>query len=127
MVSDALFVNGFYRTMGIPDTVYIMVVSSFLEVLYFFKILPFSVLMAKLCPPGCEGSLMAFVMSTISLAFIISGYFGVALASYVEVTETDFSGFRKGLLIQAACTVLPLFWSSFIPESPKVESEKKEK
>ncbi|KVI07319.1 probable folate-biopterin transporter 7 isoform X1 [Cynara cardunculus var. scolymus] len=127
MVSDALFVNGFYRTMGIPDSLYIVVVSGLLEVLYFFKTLPFSVLMAKLCPAGCEGSLMAFVMSSIALAFIVSGYLGVALGSYVEITETDFSGFQKGLLIQAACTVLPLFWSSVIPEYPKLKTQKKEK
>nr|GEU86259.1 probable folate-biopterin transporter 7 [Tanacetum cinerariifolium] len=101
MASDALFVTGFYRTMGIPDSLYIVIISGVLEVSYFFKILPFSVLMAKLCPPGCEGSLMAFAMSTIALAFIVGGYLGVALASYVEVTETDFSGLRKGLLIQA--------------------------
>lgn len=36
------------------------------------------------------GSLMAFVMSSIALAYIVSGYIGVALSSYVEVTETDF-------------------------------------
>ncbi|PWA38150.1 major facilitator superfamily protein [Artemisia annua] len=126
MASDALFVTGFYRTMGIPDSLYIVIISGVLEVSYFFKILPFSVLMAKLCPPGCEGSLMAFVMSTIALAFIVGGYLGVALASYVEVTDTDFSGLRKGLLIQAVCTVVPIFWSSFIPETPKVETEKKE-
>ncbi|KAL7585039.1 probable folate-biopterin transporter 7 [Lactuca sativa] len=126
MVSDSLFVSGFYHRIGIPDSLYVIFVSGVLEVLYYFKTLPFSVLMAKLCPPGCEGSLMAFVMSSIALAFIISGYIGVALASYVEITETDFSGLRKALLIQAACTVVPLFWSSFIPESPKVEIGKKE-
>ncbi|XP_071732024.1 probable folate-biopterin transporter 7 [Rutidosis leptorrhynchoides] len=126
MLSDALFVKGFYRTMGIQDPVYVVVVSGLLEVLYLFKILPFSVLMAKLCPPGCEGSLMAFVTSSITLALIVSGYLGVALSSYVEVTKTDFSGLPKGLLIQAAFTVLPLFWSSFIPDVPKVKAVKKD-
>ncbi|KAJ9545925.1 hypothetical protein OSB04_025632 [Centaurea solstitialis] len=123
MVSDALFVNGFYRTMGLPDSLYVVVVSGLLEVLYFFKTLPFTVLIAKLCPPGCEGSVMAFVMSSIALAYIVSGYLGVALGSYIKVTETDFSGLRNGLLIQAACTVFPLFWASFIPESPKTEKK----
>ncbi|XP_076954893.1 putative folate-biopterin transporter 7 [Bidens hawaiensis] len=125
MLSDALFVNGFYRRLGIHNSVYVVFVSGFLEVLYMFKILPFNVLMAKLCPPGCEGSLMAFLMSTVALAFIVSGYFGVALASYVGVTVTNFSGFKKGLVIQAVCTVLPLFWSSCIPEGMKPEPEKK--
>ncbi|KAJ0694721.1 putative MFS transporter superfamily, biopterin transporter family [Helianthus annuus] len=124
MVSDALFVNGFYRSLGIPDSLYVVVVSGFLEVVYYFKILPFSILMAKLCPPGCEGSLMAFVMSTIALAFIVSGYIGVTLASWV-VTETDVSGLRNALVIQAVCTIVPLLWSSYIPDSPRPEAEAK--
>ncbi|XP_021282641.1 probable folate-biopterin transporter 7 isoform X2 [Herrania umbratica] len=118
MISDVLFVKGIYQQMGVPDSVYVVVFSGVLEVLFFFKILPFSVLIAQLCPPGCEGSLMAFVMSAVALAFIVSGYLGVALASYM-VTGNDFSGFPLGLLIQAVCTLLPLFWSSWIPDDVK--------
>ncbi|XP_022896666.1 probable folate-biopterin transporter 7 [Olea europaea var. sylvestris] len=125
IISDVLFVNGVYRSMGIPDSLYVVVFSGFLEVLYFFKILPFNVLMAQLCPPGCEGSVMAFVMSAIALAFIVSGYLGVALASYVGVTGDDFSGLPRGLLIQAVCTLFPLFWSSCIPDV-KSKGKKKE-
>ncbi|XAR56511.1 hypothetical protein NMG60_11037033 [Bertholletia excelsa] len=119
MVSDFLFVNGIYREMGIPDSVYVVLFSGLLEVLYFFKILPFMVLVAQLCPPGCEGSVMAFLTSSIALAFIVSGYFGIALASYVGASGNDFSGLSRGLLIQAACTIVPLFWSSCIPDEPK--------
>lgn len=127
MLSDYLFVKGVYQQMGIPDSVYVVVFSGLLEVLYFFKILPFSVLMAKLCPSGCEGSVMAFVMSAIALAFIVSGYLGVALASYVGVTADDFSGLPKGLLIQAAFTLLPLVGVSYVAEDVKsVPEEKKE-
>lgn len=126
MISDVLFVKGFYQKIGVEDSLYVVVVSGLLEVLYFFKILPFSVLMAKLCPAGCEGSLMAFIMSTIALAFILSGYLGVALASYVGVTGDDFSGLPYGLLIQAAATLLPLFWSSYIPDDANLKTKKKE-
>ncbi|XP_022744188.1 probable folate-biopterin transporter 7 [Durio zibethinus] len=119
MISDVLFAKGIYQHLGVPDSVYVVVFSGVLEVLFFFKILPFSILMAQLCPPGCEGSLMAFVMSAVALAFIVSGYLGVALASYVGVTGNDFSGFPLGLLIQAVCTLLPLFWSSWIPNDVK--------
>ncbi|KAG5567868.1 hypothetical protein RHGRI_003147 [Rhododendron griersonianum] len=121
MLSDVLFVKGLYRSMGIPDSLYVLVFSGFLEVLCFFKILPFSILVAQLCPPGCEGSLMAFLMSSIALAFIVSGYLGVALASYVGVTGNDFSGLSSGLLTQAACTLLPLYWSSCMPDEPKTK------
>ncbi|KAF3432307.1 hypothetical protein FNV43_RR27047 [Rhamnella rubrinervis] len=116
MVSDVLFVKGMYRSMGMPDSVYVVIFSGLLEVMFFFKILPFSVFIARLCPPGCEGSLMAFVMSATALAFIVSGYLGVGLASYVGVTPNDFSGFPLALLIQAVCTLLPLYWSYYIPD-----------
>ncbi|GMI63568.1 hypothetical protein like AT1G64890 [Hibiscus trionum] len=119
MISDVMFVRGTYRQMGVPDSIYVVVFSGVLEILFFFKILPFNVLIAQLCPTGCEGSLMAFVMSAVALAFIVSGYLGVALASYVGITENDFSGFPLGLLVQAVCTLLPIFFLSWIPDIQK--------
>ncbi|XP_019184214.1 PREDICTED: probable folate-biopterin transporter 7 [Ipomoea nil] len=120
MLSDMLFVKGVYGRLGIPESLYVVIFSGFLEMLCFFKILPFSVLMAQLCPPGCEGSVMAFLMSAVALAMVVSGYLGVALASHVKVTSgNDFSGFPSGLLIQAASTLVPLVCSSFIPDGPK--------
>lgn len=125
MFSDVLFVKGFYREMGVPDSLYVVVFSGLLEVMFFFKILPFSVFIAKVCPPGCEGSLLAFVMSAIALALIVSGYLGVALVSYTGVTADDFSMFPLALLIQAACTLLPLYWSYLIPDDVKTKTSKK--
>ncbi|XP_023007022.1 probable folate-biopterin transporter 7 [Cucurbita maxima] len=123
MISDMLFVKGFYRDMGVPDFVYVVLFSGLSEVLLFFKILPFSVLIPQLCPPGCEGSLMAFVMSAIALAFIVSGCLGVALASYVGVTASNFSGLPHGLIIQAICTLLPLSCSWCIPDDVKAKDK----
>ncbi|MCL7030391.1 hypothetical protein MKW94_001931 [Papaver nudicaule] len=130
MLSDVLFVNGTYLKMGIPNSVYVVIFSGLLEILLLFKVLPFSVLIAQLCPRGCEGSLVAFVMSAIALASIVSGYFGVALASYTGVTGEDFSGLPKAIVIQAACTVLPLFFSSWIHSdnaSPQLQKQKNKK
>ncbi|XP_045804444.1 probable folate-biopterin transporter 7 [Trifolium pratense] len=126
MISDFLFVRGFYRQIGVPDTLYVVIFSGFLEVLFFFKFLPFTVLLAQLCPQGCEGSIMAFLMSAVALAFIVSGYLGVALASYIKITGSDFSGFPFGLMIQAACTLLPIFWSSCIPDYVKTKDKHKD-
>ncbi|KAL5568299.1 hypothetical protein UlMin_024874 [Ulmus minor] len=119
MASDVLFVKGLYSRMGVADSVYVVIFSGVLEVLVFVKILPFSVLIAKLCPAGCEGSLMALVMSVIALSLIVSGYLGVALAECAGVTGDDFSGFPLALLIQALCTLLPLYWSYCIPDDHK--------
>ncbi|KAK4270767.1 hypothetical protein QN277_019539 [Acacia crassicarpa] len=126
MFSDFLFVRGFYRQLGVPDSLYVIIFSGLLEVLFFFKILPFMILVAQLCPPGCEGSVMAFLMSAVALSLIVSGYLGVALASFIKVTASDFSRLPLGLLIQAACTLLPVYWSSCIPDYVKSEGKKKD-
>ncbi|XP_043693859.1 probable folate-biopterin transporter 7 [Telopea speciosissima] len=127
MLSDVLFVKEIYRNLGVPDSVYVVVFSGLLEVLFQFKVLPFSVLMAQLCPPGCEGSLMAFLMSAIALSTIVSGYLGVVLASYVGVSGDNFEGLPYCILIQAACTLMPLFWSSWIPSDVKPQKKKHKK
>ncbi|AQK85592.1 Major facilitator superfamily protein [Zea mays] len=124
MLSDVLFVQGVYRKVGIPDSIYTIVFSGLLEGLMFFKVLPFSVHVAKLCPAGCEGSVMAFVMSALALATIVSGYLGVALAAFMGVSGDDFSALPACLLIEAACTMLPLCCSSLIKE--RREKEKKQ-
>ncbi|EPS57860.1 hypothetical protein M569_16957, partial [Genlisea aurea] len=124
MASDYLFVKGVYRRrMGIPDSAYVVVVSGLLEVVCFFKMLPFGVLMARLCPPGFEGSVMAVITSALALALIVSGYLGVALGSYV--VGEDYGGFGRGLLIQCGCTLLPVFWANrMIPDDEQVSQLK---
>lgn len=126
MLSDVLFIKGIYHSMGLPDSVYVAIFSGFIEVLCFFKILPFMILTAQHCPKGCEGSIMAFLMSAVALALMVSGYLGVLLASYVGVTASDFSGLPRGLLIQAAFTLLPLYWSSYIPDDANIKVKRKE-
>lgn len=127
VVSDLLFVRGVYRGMGVPDSVYVLFVSGVLESLFYFKNLPFTVLMTRVCPRGCEGSLMAFVMSAIALAFIVSGYLGIVLASFVEVTVDDYSGFGGGLAVEAICVVIPLVFTSWIYDEKEAEEKSKKK
>ncbi|KAJ3689477.1 hypothetical protein LUZ61_018641 [Rhynchospora tenuis] len=124
MLSDALFVKGIYRGFGIPDWLYVLIFSGLAEAGLFLKVLPCSVLVAKLCPPGCEGSVMAFVMSALALATIVSGYFGVVLASFLGVSENDFSNLPLCILIEAGCTMLPLLGSSWISEGIVAEKKK---
>ena len=127
VVSDLLFVRGVYRDLGVADSVYVLFVSGILETLFYFKNLPFTVLMTRLCPRGCEGSLMAFVMSAIALAFIVSGYLGIVLASFVEVTVDDHSGFAGGLAVEAVCVVVPLVLTSWIYDEKEGAEEKSKK
>ncbi|ONK73735.1 uncharacterized protein A4U43_C04F34720 [Asparagus officinalis] len=126
MMSDVFFVKGIYKDLGVPDSVYVTIFSGLLEVLFIFKLLPLCVLLAQLCPAGCEGSVMAFLMSAMALSVILSGYLGVALASLVGVSSGDFSGLGVGIVIQAAFTLIPLCWISWIPEMEKRVEKKEE-
>lgn len=126
MLSDILLVKQLNIRLGISNEVFVLGVSAFAEAVAQFKILPFTVLFAQLCPAGCEGSLMALVMSVQCLASIISGYLGVGLASLLRVSSENYSQLPLGIFIQSMATLVPLIWISFIPNAkPASEHHKK--
>jgi len=69
MILDLLFMQGFYQQMGVPDSFYMVIFAGFLEVLFFFKILPFSVLIAHKYPPGFPFGLRIRVVCTLLPTF----------------------------------------------------------
>lgn len=122
MLSDILLVKQLNIRLGISNEIFILGASAFAEAVAQFKILPFTVLFAQLCPAGCEGSLMALVMSAHCLASIMSGYLGVGLASFLRISSENYSQLPFGLFIQSMATLVPLIWISLIPNT-KLASE----
>lgn len=116
MLSDILLVNRVNLQLGIPDGTFVLGASAFVEALAQFKILPFMVLLAHLCPPGSEGSVFAFFMSAQCLACTMSAYLGVGLASYLHISSNSFNELPLGIIIQASFALLPVLWINFIPE-----------
>ena len=82
-----------------------------------FRFMPFLVLSARLCPPGIEGTLFALFMSAFNFGNTLGGYLGASLASHLGITATSFDNLTAGILIQAACTLLPILMLSFVPAS----------
>lgn len=127
MLFDILLVERINVELGIPDAALAMGGSAFVDAINQFKVLPFMVLLAQLCPPGSEGSLLAAFMSIQCLATIISGYMGVTLSCLLHISSNDFSELPTGIFVQAMAALLPLLWISFIPEgtpaSKHLESE----
>lgn len=119
MMFDMLLVKRMNVGLGIPDAALVLGASAFVDAINQFKILPFMVLLAQLCPAGSEGSLLAAFMSVQCLATIISGYMGVTLASMLHITGNDFSELPTGIFVQSMAALLPLFWISFIPDGSK--------
>ncbi|KAJ4841893.1 hypothetical protein Tsubulata_014254, partial [Turnera subulata] len=111
---------------GIPNEMFVCCFSGLAETLAQFKMLPFSVLLASLCPQGCEGSLTSFLASAFCLSSIVGGFLGVGLASVMGITSANFSGLPVGILIQVLAAVLPLGWIHLVPTfQPAVEKERK--
>ncbi|KAG0607502.1 hypothetical protein M758_8G033700 [Ceratodon purpureus] len=124
MLTDYIIVKRINLEYGIPDKWFVLGASAFVEAIGQFKILPFTVLLAQLCPPGSEASVFAFFASAQTIAGLTNGYLGVALANYLQITAKDFSGLPTGILIQSFCAMLPVLWIGLIPASePKPNKE----
>ncbi|XP_058721938.1 probable folate-biopterin transporter 8, chloroplastic [Vicia villosa] len=124
LLLDLVLVRQINLQFGIPNEVFAPCFSGLAEVLAQFKLLPFSVLFASLCPKGCEGSLTSFLASALILSSIVSGFFGVGLASLLGITSGDYSGLTVGILIQFVAALLPLRWIGSLPMSQPDSEEK---
>ncbi|XVF38559.1 hypothetical protein REPUB_Repub20aG0112500 [Reevesia pubescens] len=125
LLLDLMLVRQINLGMGIPNEVFALCFSGLAETLVQFKILPFAVLLATLCPRGCEGSLTSFLASALCLSSIISGFLGVGLAAFLGINSGDYSSLPVANLIQFLAALLPLGWIHQVPMSQPVEKERK--
>ncbi|KAH7573147.1 hypothetical protein ACOSP7_006599 [Xanthoceras sorbifolium] len=126
LLLDFILVRQINLQLGIPNEVFALCFSGLAEALAQFKLLPFSMLLASLCPQGCEGSLTSFSASALCFSSIVSGFLGVGLASLIRITSRDYSSLPVGILIQFLAALLPLAWIHHVPMSqPVVDKEKK--
>ncbi|PIA36205.1 hypothetical protein AQUCO_03400252v1 [Aquilegia coerulea] len=115
LLLDLILVKQYNLKLGISNEVYVLCLSGLSETVAQFKLLPFSVLFAKLCPPGCEGSLTSFLASALCLSSIISGFLGVGLASLIGISAGNYSSLSLGIILQFIAALVPLIWITFVP------------
>ncbi|CAI9776940.1 unnamed protein product [Fraxinus pennsylvanica] len=126
LLLDLVLVKQINVQLGIPNEVFALFFSGLAETVAQFKLLPFYVLFANLSPPGCEGSLLSFLASALCLSSIISGFFGVGLASFLGITYGDYSSLPLGIMMQFLAALLPLCWIDYVPMSlPAAEKARK--
>jgi hypothetical protein len=56
VLSKLILVKQVNLMLGIPNEIYVPCFPALAEAIAQFKVLPFSVFLSSLCPPGCEGS-----------------------------------------------------------------------
>ncbi|KAF8015899.1 hypothetical protein BT93_H1447 [Corymbia citriodora subsp. variegata] len=126
LLLDLVLVKQINLKLGIPNDVFSLCFSGLAETIAQFKLLPFAVLFANLCPRGCEGSLTSFLASALCLSSIVSGFQGVGLASLIRITSGNYSNLPVGILIQFMVALLPLAWMHLLPVSlDTVEKDRK--
>ncbi|WOL05783.1 putative folate-biopterin transporter 9, chloroplastic [Canna indica] len=115
LLSDFFLVKRINVKLGISNEAYVLCFSALAEAFAQLKVLPFTVLFSQQCPAGCEGSLFAFFASAMCLSSILSGVFGVGLASLIGVAAGDYSSMHWGILLQFVAALVPLGWISCVP------------
>nr|DAD20089.1 TPA_asm: hypothetical protein HUJ06_021552 [Nelumbo nucifera] len=125
LLLDLVLIKQINLRLGIPNEAYVLCFSGLAEMVAQFKLLPFSILFANLCPPGCEGALTSFLASALCLSSIISGFLGVGLASLIGVTSGDYSRLPLGISLQFLAALVPLGWLSRLPMSQPISKERK--
>ncbi|XP_058094957.1 probable folate-biopterin transporter 8, chloroplastic isoform X2 [Magnolia sinica] len=125
ILADLFLVKQINLRLGISNEAYVLCVSALAEAVAQFKILPFLVLFANVCPRGCEGSLIAFLASALCLSSIFSGFLGVGVAYLIGISSEDYSNLSVGILLQFVAALVPLGWISQIPISQTVRKGRK--
>lgn len=126
LLLDLVLVRQINLSLGIPSEVFALCFSGVAETIAQFKLLPFSVLFASLCPSGCEGSMTSFLASAFCLSSIISGVLGAGLASLIGITSGDYLSLPVAILIQFLAALVPLGWIRLLPMvEPAADKERK--
>lgn len=126
LLLDLVLVKQINLMLGVPNNIFALCFSGLAETIATFKTVPFFVLIGTLCPPGCEASVTAFLASTLTLSSIVSGFFGIGLASVLGITSGNYSSLSVGIMFQCLAALVPLLWINNLPVSlPSVEKERK--
>ncbi|EXB95958.1 hypothetical protein L484_014474 [Morus notabilis] len=122
---DLVLVKQINLEVGIPNGAFALCFSGLAETIAQFKLLPFSVLFANLCPRGCEGSLASFLASALCLSSIVSGCLGIGLALSLGITSGDYSKLPAGVVFQFVAALAPLLWIHHLPMSQNTSGKER--
>ncbi|OQR93655.1 folate-Biopterin Transporter (FBT) family [Achlya hypogyna] len=96
--------------LGIPDKAFVIGEDVAIVIVKYMQIMPITVLCAKLCPQGVEGTMFAGFDSIMNGSYLISGYLGAVLAQHAGITERNFENLWIVQLIIVGCRFLPFIF-----------------
>eukprot|EP00850_Spirogloea_muscicola_P010566 SM000062S19952 [mRNA] locus=s62:643291:646410:+ [translate_table: standard] len=105
---DLIQVTRVNLRIGIPDKAFILGDAAIVDVFQRLQLMPMLVLAARLCPPGIEGTLFAFLMSLSNFGSLTARWLGAVLMTAVGVTKDHYDLLWLAVLIRTCMRLLPI-------------------
>ncbi|CAK0897865.1 unnamed protein product [Prorocentrum cordatum] len=103
--------------LGIPDEAFVLGDDVIQTVAGELAHMPILVLAARICPPGVEATLFAFLMAVLNLSGFCATFLGSILTDLFHVTESDFQNLAVLTLVCNVSGLLPLALLGLVPEA----------
>eukprot|EP00897_Mesotaenium_endlicherianum_P004276 jgi/Mesen1/3877/ME000208S02891 len=113
---DLILITGLNLRLGIPNHTFVVGEKTLSHALTRLQIMPMLVLAAKLCPPGIEGTLFAFLMAVTNLGRGAGAWEGALLLSWAGVRRGEFGNLWLAALIRTSLRVIPLAFLFLVPD-----------
>lgn len=112
---DIIIVTRLNVRMGIPDHAFVIGDETLTDVIGRLQLIPFMVLSARLCPPGIEGTVFAFLMSVSNFGWTCAQWMGALLLQQLRVRKEDYSNLWLAVLIRSIFRLAPLLFLTLLP------------
>eukprot|EP00250_Pteridium_aquilinum_P017511 c23666_g1_i2 orf=338-1174(+) len=112
---DIIIVTRWNLQMGIPDHAFVIGDETLTDVIGRLQLIPFMVLSARLCPPGIEGTVFAFLMSVSNFGATCAAWMGALLLQQLHVRKEDYSQLWLAVLVRSLLRLSPLLFLSLLP------------
>ncbi|GBG74558.1 hypothetical protein CBR_g18969 [Chara braunii] len=126
---DFVLVTRLNLRFSVPDDAFLLGDAAVSEAVRRLRVMPLLVLAAKLCPPGIEGTLFAFLMSTQNFGNQVSFWLGSSILRFFHVDSKydDYRNLALVVLIRNAMRGLPILALWLVPNvSPELDLEEME-
>ncbi|MCO5557668.1 hypothetical protein L7F22_011237 [Adiantum nelumboides] len=114
-LSDTIIVNRWNLRVGIPDHAFVIGDETLTDVIWRLQLIPFLVLSARLCPPGVEGTVFAFLMSVSNFGATCASWNGAFLLHQLNVRREDYSSLWLAVVIRSLLRLMPVLFLFLLP------------
>ncbi len=122
-MTSLLLVTHANREIGITDRWFCLGDSFLLMLASHISFLPVFILSARLCPPGIEATIFAFLVSVFGLSAMIANELGAMLTHWLGISDLNFDNLWILVVIANLSTLLPLPLLGWVPnEDPQIRS-----